>query len=290
MMVFILMSWMTTAHVLMKVLACSLMLRLSAMWFWMYLGGDMAMFFFYKIVRSDLRYWLRLPGMFSWIATFLSRLVIKIIVDFTLIVHFRHSYEMGGAYWSVNMISNQVFCFISVLLYRNYSGESEAAIVFLLQLVVFLFIFSMINFALFICYINKEYLGTFTSNTTGANYLCQQWRDASNDEEKFYIFSKHKSYYFSIHEDVKLWLEENWEKWEEEKPDWWTAKLISKIPSELLPVAALASMGGEAGRRKSIDAMKKDEKEFGEGKRKQSIRGADLKIIPEVVDGENEGE
>ena len=49
-------------------------------------------------------------------------------------------------------------------------------------------------------------------------------------------------------------------------------------------------MGGVAGRRKSIDAMKKEKEEklTGGCKRKQSVRGADLKIIPDVV-GEEGG-
>ena len=109
-------------------------------------------------------------------------------------------------------------------------------------------------------------------------------RDVSTDKEKFYIFKKHDSYYFSINEDVKRWLDENWERWEEERPEWFTAKLISKIPADLLPESALASMGGVKGRRKSIDAMKKEEEVKGE--RKQSVRGADLKIIPGVVEEE----
>ena len=147
----------------------------------------------------------------------------------------------------------------------------------------------MLNFTLFLWYINKEYLGTFYSIKTGFQFLCEQWRDATTDKEKFYIFSKHKSYYFSINEDVKLWLEENWENWEEERPVWWTAKIISKIPADMLPASALASMGGVAGRRKSIDAMKKEAKEKGGSKRKQSVRGADLKIIPDVVGEEEVG-
>ena len=289
MMVFILMNMMTTGHVLMKVLACSLMLRLSAIWFWIYLSVDTGLYLLYKLVRGDLRYWLTLRGAISWIATFITRIVSKIIVDFTLLVHFRHSFELGGIYWSLNVCSNQVFCFISVLLYSEYSDASEDVVDFLWRLVGGLFFFSMLNFSLFLCFINKEYRGTFFSKTSGKEFLCELWRDAATDKEKFYIFGKHKSYYFSINEDVKRWLDENWERWEEERPEWFTAKLISKVPADLLPESALASMGGVKGRRKSIDAMKKEEEEEKlKGKRKQSVRGADLKIIPNVV-GEEEG-
>ena len=37
----IFMVFMTTSHVLMKVLACSILLRLNGLWFSLYVGGDM---------------------------------------------------------------------------------------------------------------------------------------------------------------------------------------------------------------------------------------------------------
>ena len=64
---------------------------------------------------------------------------------------------------------------------------------------------------------------------------------------------------------------------------------IAMVPADMLPVFVLASMGGEAGRRKSINAMKKEKEEKFEGGRKQSVRGADLKIIPVQEEGEEGG-
>ena len=288
MMVFALMALMTTAHVLMKVLACSLMLRLSAMWFWMYLCGDMALYFLYKLLRGDLRYWLNLEGALSWLTTLVIRVMGKIIVDFTLIVHFRHSFELGGAFWSFNVFSNQAFCFISVLLYGVYSDASKDVVEVLWKVVGGLFIFSMLNFGLFLKSIDKNYLWTFFDICTGEDYVVDRFREAENDAAKFVAFSIHPSFYKKINEDLMVWMNDNWSHWEETSPDWFTADAISNIPADMLPVTVLASMGGEAGRRKSIDAMKKEAKGNDESKRKQSIRGADLKIIPKVV-GDEEG-
>ena len=69
--------------------------------------------------------------------------------------------------------------------------------------------------------------------------------------------------YESINKELKIWLSEKWERWEEEKEDWFTAKMIGKIPSELLPEQFSRKLGVDAkGRRKSIDAMIKiEEKE-----------------------------
>ena len=58
-------------------------------------------------------------------------------------------------------------------------------------------------------------------------------------------------------------MSENWDRWEEENEGWFTAKIIGKIPSELLPEKFSQKLGvDEKGRRKSMDAMiKAEEKE-----------------------------
>ena len=86
-------------------------------------------------------------------------------------------------------------------------------------------------------------------------------------------------------------MNENWSKWEETSPDWFTADAIAKIPADLLPVPVLRAMGGVEGRRESIDAIKKEEaKERGESRRYQSIRDANLMIIPDVVGSKGESQ
>ena len=76
---------------------------------------------------------------------------------------------------------------------------------------------------------------------------------------------------------MKIWLEENWERWEEEGGDWFNAATISSIPVDLLPKKALSDMGGEAGRKASIVAMKEEK---GKLVRDSVRRGSDLKIVP----------
>ena len=60
-----------------------------------------------------------MDGILSWMVSALARFVIKTIADFTLIVQFRHHNEIGGAYWSMNIVINQIFCLISVYLYKE---------------------------------------------------------------------------------------------------------------------------------------------------------------------------
>ena len=168
MLVFIIMCLMTASHVLMKVLACSMMLRLNQLWFILYMLGDMSLYFLYRIANNDLRYWLRLPGALSWIVSLFSRFSFKIITDFTLIIQFRHPCETGGFYWSFSMLTNQVFCFVSVFLYKRYAKiANETMSDYLLLVVSFLFLFSMVNFGLFLRLIKQKYHKTFYDFRSG---------------------------------------------------------------------------------------------------------------------------
>ena len=201
--VFLVMAMTTTFQVLMKLLACSLMLRWSILWFFLYAGGDMSLYFLYKIVRGDLRYWFSLPNAMSWITSFIVRMAVKTICYFTLVVHFRHPFELGGRYRSLNMIANQLLCFVSVYLYtrffvdyrneyieeaqNNATSNTNANILCnatgntmntacaqaatestLWFLVISLFVLSMLGFYIFSRLINEEYLWTFYDTRTGS--------------------------------------------------------------------------------------------------------------------------
>ena len=75
------MTTMTSAHVLMKILACSLILRLNQVWFKIYMLTDISIFFAFKIAMNDLRYWIPLEGVLSWVVTAVFRIVVKVVVD-----------------------------------------------------------------------------------------------------------------------------------------------------------------------------------------------------------------
>ena len=107
-MMFVMMA-MATAHIIMKVLACALILRLNQLWLWLYLGVDMALFLVIKTLRRDLRFWFDLNEVLSWIVTLPYRIVTKIITDFTMMIHERRKYfefeESGGKADTVSVFS-----------------------------------------------------------------------------------------------------------------------------------------------------------------------------------------
>ena len=89
----------SACHVALKTFGVALLAVTSATDLLIFLGVDMGTYLFAKAVRGDLRYWLRLDGVLSWVVSFLSRIFIKILVDHTAIVQMRHPGEVGKKWW-----------------------------------------------------------------------------------------------------------------------------------------------------------------------------------------------
>ncbi len=58
-----------------------------------YLVGDFLMLVGYKLLRRDVVYW---PPTFGVPISLLSRFIIKVFIDSTTCVHFRHPLDLGG--------------------------------------------------------------------------------------------------------------------------------------------------------------------------------------------------
>ena len=231
------------------------------------MAGDMCIYLSYKILRRDFRYWLRLKGWFSMISSFPNRIIIKIITDYTLLVQFRHPYELGGIYWSANALLQQLFCFVAVYLYHTYADEEEMgdrSVTFLLFdekyvisslwiLASCLFLLSVICVVGFFCLMNRKYWKTFWDTKTGKQFVVYNFENATDDKRKFNVFKKHRSFYLSIEKDIKSWLKKEWAKWEVDKPEWFTTVAIAEVPADMLPIGVLKKMKDKDGRRDSID-------------------------------------
>ena len=103
--VFFLMMTMSTLHTLSKSIGCAVLVaipgkRLAAY----FLGGEMLLFFAFKIARNDFHYWTRVGGAAGVLISVLTRTFAKIVVDFTGCLQFRHAYELGGAFFSASLL------------------------------------------------------------------------------------------------------------------------------------------------------------------------------------------
>ena len=82
---------------------------------------------------------------------------------------------------------------------------------------------------------NKKYVGTFFSTLTGRQFRTISFREAKTDQMKASIFKLHPSYYASIRSETAFWVRENWDIWNEEKPEWFTERVKSSIPKDMIP-------------------------------------------------------
>ncbi|GMH68630.1 hypothetical protein TL16_g04977 [Triparma laevis f. inornata] len=67
-----------------------------------YLVGDLGVYLLYKVAHRDFLYWLKIYGLIGWFLSLMVRVIVKVVVDFTSCVHFRHPLELGGLYFTVN--------------------------------------------------------------------------------------------------------------------------------------------------------------------------------------------
>ena len=282
--VFMLMLLISAFHSFMRSISFALIMTLRDSYLWYYLLGGMTLFFVYKRARGDLRYFRNVDGALGAMTTFLCCAVFKTVTDFTAIIHFRHTSDLGGAYFTANLFINQALCFVAVSFYnRHYNGNNAIDGESLLNGMICASILFFLTFALFIYKIVPKYRKSFFTTMTGKEYACQTFHEAKTDEAKFLIFKKHRSYYKSIEEELRAWLLENYDRWEEEKPSWFVHKLTKNVPDDMLPERVLKDIGGVKGRKLSIaalDALDKVE----DDKRKASVFDALKKpavVVPE---------
>ena len=102
--------------------------------------------------------------------------------------------------------------------------------------------------------IDLSYVNTFFDFTTGSEYTCSRFQDASDDHGKFlFAFKKKVSYTKSIHGEIKTWVSDNIVRWRIEGEKWFE---IDLIPKEMLPSEELLSEGGAQRRKRSSVSMR----------------------------------
>jgi len=193
----------------------------------------------------------------------LMRIISKFLVDFTLLLHFRHSYEVGGLLFCWLVVQNQAVCFVTAKLYLEYyvggDGRGErvegGTLWGVLLCLLGLFVFAGLTF---VAFMDRKYLETFTSTTIGQAYAVEQYFSAVTDESKMDIFEHYEGYYESIEGELQIFIQGNWEGWVESKPDWFTDNMIASVPSRLLDqsvVDGLKLANGGARRKSSVVEM-----------------------------------
>jgi hypothetical protein len=198
-----------------------------------------------KVLRGDFWYWIPAGGKVEILSSIVGRLLVKVVTDFTSIVHFRHANEVGGMYWMFGFVLTIGSLSVAIILAERKDVAEEGRR-FAWKVVGIFIPCTVLLFAVFFFNIEKRYWGTFYSFEMGKDLTVKNFREGADDVKAVFTFQRSKHHWKAIEEDVRAWVEANWVRWEEEKPKWFDDAMRARVPIEYIPGA------GEARRRESV--------------------------------------
>jgi len=235
---------------LIRSFSAAMLMLLEKRYFLLYMTGDMALYLLQKVLRGDLHYWLPFDGALGMFMSLLLRAIVKVLSDFTGVVHFRGPQELGGLYWTVNMFLAVVVSLASVSIgggermHWTLVGAASGAWVLV--------------FGMFLLMMKKDYRRTFFSTLTGKQQVMDRF-SADDEAVKASVLKKNKKMWRAIREDVKEWVLANWWRWKEEKPEWFDLSWQSKVPKEWITDvkerARLDEVRAKVRRRSSVEKI-----------------------------------
>jgi hypothetical protein len=232
----------TSTFLMAKTLGMALLARANMSYLGLYLVLDMGMYLLYKFARRDFSYWLPVKSNFAnFMISMIARVVIKLLADFTSLPHLHHPYDLGGMYYSFNLMMAFVSCWVSAYIYLNstlieeankLSSDSLYGALGLLTSV------AVVSFGAFILTIKREYVHTFFSPQSGSALSQRSFRYGETDEEKAQIFGFNTRQWQAIEPKVREWVNDNYHRWVAEEEVWFTEAVAASIPEDMKPSGA----------------------------------------------------
>jgi len=241
------------AHVTSTSMGMAFLSTISPSSAYAYMAASMGVYLLYRACRRDLHYWVPIESKTGWIFSILSRVIAKVIADFTGCIHMRHPYELGGLYYSLTLLQAQVESAAFAKLYIDANeGDADAlAAEIVYTVVAAASITWACSYSLFFAHIKEGYAGTFIDTRSSVQFVLDRFNNPkANDYQKAGVVGTTRSYWRSIEEEVRKFLAEKWTAWEQEKPKWFTKAFIAKIHDDMLPERGLAERR-RGGRRRS---------------------------------------
>jgi hypothetical protein len=268
--VFLSMLLLSAGMLLIRCMTIVLLGLMGGGWAFLYIGADLGLFLLVKILRGDFWYWLPLGGNIEIVSSILLRVVAKIIVDFTSMVHFRHHNEVGGLYWLFGLVLTIGSLPVSIYIASPYFDGK--AIYIASSIMSYIIPMTTICFAVFFSNIEKKYLHTFWSTKRSKDISMAYFHEGESDKAKFDTLKFSRHHWVSIEGEIKKWVGSNWAKWEEEKPEWFTDVIKATVPVDFIPA------DGDARRKESVRRASVDAEAEGDlaGALRESIRRASV--------------
>jgi hypothetical protein len=259
---FVTMLALSTLHIIAKTMANALLVVTNPTWLLYYMSSDLGFYFIQKLLRRDFIYWMPLPLSLSIPAALIFRVCTKIVTDFTGCLLFKHPYELGGAYFSFNLMTTQISVpVIGYLYHKHYDGEDKIDETLTWVTVATLLVLWFVIFTFLIFYvIVPSYRKTFFSFQTGFQMSQSYFIDNEGDDAtRTLIFTTSVAHWKGIENEVREWTNANWRRWEDDKPAWFTPFVIASIPDSYIPVEAIRALGGANRVRRGSASLAIDE-------------------------------
>ncbi len=231
------------AHATSKLVSIPILFKTSPASLAAYLAGSMLVYLTYKLVRGDLQYWV--PTMGSGLSL-IWRILGKLFVDFSGNPQFRHSNELGGAFWLFTILETQATCIVSCVAYWHfYDGEdkiNDASLFTSLAVLLGTWIVALVTFLLSV---DRAYLPTFVSTETGPQSVRRRFAHfTGNNERRMDVFQNHTALWRSFADEVAEWVAEHYNEMAEQP--WFTPAMVETIPVSMLPTVNLVSSAPSA--------------------------------------------
>jgi hypothetical protein len=234
----------------------ALLMLVETKYFIWYSAFDMGLYLLQKVLRGDFTYWIPADGPLGFLVSVIMRVGMKSVTDYTGIVQFRASAELGGIYWTFNMLVAVAVPFEAVAFYFRTSP----AVVVLAKETAWRIAGSLsgawlVFFFIFLLLMKSEYRRSFFSFETGSRWAQAYFLEGKTDLEKAAMFTISMKKWKPVEQEAKLWVQDSWEGWEEEQPAWFTEVWKSRVPDDWLSAVELRRQklaGGGQRRRSSL--------------------------------------
>lgn len=117
-----------TCQMIARSVLTALLLLVHVNWFWIFFGADLTLFFMYKIfVQKEFFHRVPTRGLIASVfATICVRIVVKVLTDYTAIIHFRQPAELSGLYWTLNLFITFGGLYGSIFVYDRFYAKDES--------------------------------------------------------------------------------------------------------------------------------------------------------------------
>ena len=160
-------------------------------------------------------------------------------------LHLRHPYELGGAYWLLNMAYTQLGLFVALSIGSTTKATtiSESDLRMIAMILSGGWLTAMITL---LVSREKGSRNTFYQPMRAWEYNKALF-DTGIDEYRMIIFDDHRKYYRWYEGEVKEWLAEVWDELHHTKPVWFTEEAVESVPLDLIPHSNHDSVREEMG-------------------------------------------